>query len=509
MDVRVHVREESGESVTASQQSSSTVNTNTNSLSSSGTASSSSAFSTSVPNRSSGSPVSSMDTTISPGSVETDRPKNPVIAQMPLLPSKSGLKVTNEKVTSGPVANGKVPAKREKKRSTNVFKKLFRRIFGSSSSSHASTPSTTNQKQKEKSFSKKSSSVLDFSKSRLVKDSSSKEKNSVQPCGRAQIRHESEEEEEEEDSSSIGPLTVDLSSENSSFNGLLSIDLLPKDDEDHQSLVHSLKLQSTTDIEKNADNHPSISSSNIDVEVYEPLGDLGTDVELDYLSTIIGLGETSFFKSDNLNVGGDESVKSADGTMISRRKSMRIKSMNKKRSLSYHSVQGAKVQKEVRDLSEVPRSFDSYYKHYKSRHFCNDGSDFEILTEGKPKEPLVGAKPLRSCLNPSSAHYKQSQYDPRFNNGYISGRRLRPGRSMDPINRKKTRSVKFSHKISLNETHAPGDYERYNIRMKQMYSFLATHPQKVRSIRHRLNDYKKYEMHVHELSKRYTHFFHN
>ncbi|GMF00250.1 unnamed protein product [[Candida] boidinii] len=68
------------------------------------------------------------------------------------------------------------------------------------------------------------------------------------------------------------------------------------------------------------------------------------------------------------------------------------------------------------------------------------------------------------------------------------------------------KSVSFSSRIYLNETHSSYDYDRFNLSLKRTYHMLNTNPNIVKDIRIELNNYKK-TMPIHDLSRRNTHFF--
>ncbi|KAG7875963.1 hypothetical protein KL938_004897 [Ogataea parapolymorpha] len=176
-------------------------------------------------------------------------------------------------------------------------------------------------------------------------------------------------------------------------------------------------------------------------------GDL--DSELDYISSIIGIGETSFF--DDLSQ--DKLIK---------RESLRMKSLEKQKSLSRKNTLDSQA------TIDAKKHCDSA----KPRTFGN--GEFEVVTTNSAKEPGKSCAVARSALSSRSASPQR---------------------------------VSFSDKIYLNETFSADHYVRFNRGLKHTYSQLARNPAQIKEIRAELNHYKLHEMAVHEQSREYTHYF--
>ncbi|KAH3663321.1 hypothetical protein OGAPHI_005311 [Ogataea philodendri] len=177
-------------------------------------------------------------------------------------------------------------------------------------------------------------------------------------------------------------------------------------------------------------------------------GDLET--ELDYISSIMGIGETYFFEDLDHQ---DKLIK---------RKSLRMKSLEKHKSLSRKNTGDSHV------------SLDTeYYKHHINKHYSGE-EKFEIVTSNRIKEPATTALEAKSSVKT---------------------------RSFEQL------KVSFSNKIYLNTTFSPDSYVRFNKGLKHTYSQLAKDPEQIKEIRAELNHYKQYEMAVHKQSREYTHYF--
>ncbi|VEU24276.1 DEKNAAC105525 [Brettanomyces naardenensis] len=549
-----HIREESSPSVSASQQSLSTENTNSNS--SSNTACSSSTFSNGVETPPTDSPMSSVETrSLTPPSIKTETPNTVTLpmsaSRAPATTAAANLEVIRETVVPGLrrlTTAGSKPSKHtsaimslnENKKTISTskgFKNIFKRFFGSSSTSSSAphVPTTRNSREqdrpkKKRSFLSKSVSTTflalgkhdDHSAVPIHKPSKVLIRPTLSPVPSIKQKETNcAVEESELVSTEGGLLTVDFS-ETSSFSELQCSDLFPDKDKVSRSPVHSIQLDVKDEKDSESPSCLPEEQKSENNEESDLLHDLGSDEDLDYLSTIIGLGETAFFKSDSMNgARGEESIKSKDDGSLRRQKSIRIRSIEKKRSLNRYDTNSStgtdsqsvatRSTNHSLDIGDYDNDLASYYRRYKSGYSSSTPSpadDVNIITNVKPKQPLLGVEPtnLKSCLSQSVAHYNQSQYDPRFTNGYIEGVHSQHNSNDE---KEKSSKVTFSAQIYLNETHSPEDYDRYNLRMKQMYSYLSANPRKVREIRVRLNNYKKYEMQVHELSRRYTHFFRN
>ncbi|GME90924.1 unnamed protein product [[Candida] boidinii] len=286
--------------------------------------------------------------------------------------------------------------------------------------------------------------------------------------------------------------------------------------------------------------------------------DLGTD--LDYLSSVIGLGETEFFNTL-------ETVKDTD-----RRKSIRIKSLEKKKSLSRTNTitsQGSASSSIItsKTTASTVRSFELEETSYDNSHYNKShelGGDEQVKKgPSSPELPQVGqlevvttnilktphqVQTSKGCLksnyvdpnNPYNYHAHRSpyitnmQYDPNSSNNFktsssaastaSSSVPLSPfqstaslSSSVYPTTEGSTKnnklpdlpmkkSVSFSSRIYLNETHSSYDYDRFNLSLKRTYHMLNTNPNIVKDIRIELNNYKK-TMPIHDLSRRNTHFF--
>ncbi|GME84384.1 unnamed protein product [Ambrosiozyma monospora] len=234
--------------------------------------------------------------------------------------------------------------------------------------------------------------------------------------------------------------------------------------------------------------------------------------------------------------------------------------IEKKKSLSRHSTLttrtnnsdnqsvSTKASKAMSfEVEEADYDLSYYYKHYKERHLSDDCDEIQIITNKKTKKPVKfskGVVPKSSCLKPTCSHYDQREYDPRFSSSTTSlnnttsassgcaashhsstgsgsgsdftstliSRSASPSSSQATSNASQSKSLKsvnFSNIIYLNDTFSQEDYNRYNQTLKQSYSYLHSHPIKVRDIRIELNTFKQYDMPVHELSRCNTHFFHN
>ncbi|KAG7828203.1 hypothetical protein KL920_003930 [Ogataea angusta] len=174
-------------------------------------------------------------------------------------------------------------------------------------------------------------------------------------------------------------------------------------------------------------------------------GDL--DSELDYISSIIGIGETSFFD----DLGQDRLIK---------RESLRMKSLEKQKSLSRKNTLDSQATIDAK-------------KHVAKRRTFGNG-EFEVVTTNSAKEPGQSCAVARSALSSRSASPQR---------------------------------VSFSDKIYLNETFSADHYVRFNRGLKHTYSQLARNPAQIKEIRAELNYYKSHEMAVHEQSREYTHYF--
>lgn len=286
--------------------------------------------------------------------------------------------------------------------------------------------------------------------------------------------------------------------------------------------------------------------------------DLGTD--LDYLSSVIGLGETEFFNTL-------ETVKDAD-----RRKSIRIKSLEKKKSLSRTNTiksQGSSSSSIItsKTTASTVRSFELEETSYDNLHY-NKGHELAGNAQmnkapSSPEFPQSGqvevittnilriphkVESSKGCLkssyvDPNSAYnyhahrspyVASTQYNPTSQHNFAASTNasstasssvpLSPSESNDSLSSSvyptpegsiknsnlldppMKKSVSFSSKIYLNETHSGYDYDRFNLSLKRTYHMLNTNPSIVKDIRIELNNFKK-TMPIHDLSRRNTHFF--
>ncbi|ODV86164.1 hypothetical protein CANARDRAFT_186670, partial [[Candida] arabinofermentans NRRL YB-2248] len=122
--------------------------------------------------------------------------------------------------------------------------------------------------------------------------------------------------------------------------------------------------------------------------------------ELDYLSSIIGLGETSFFEDDSTSTNQEK---------LTKRKSLRIKSLEKKKSLSRNNTINSNNDSLADSQSRHLGSNSS-----KSKHSGED--EFEIITSNSRWIP-VNSKATKSCLKTEAsqfAKYKQANEHIKF-----------------------------------------------------------------------------------------------
>ncbi|KAG7726142.1 hypothetical protein KL933_003584 [Ogataea haglerorum] len=194
---------------------------------------------------------------------------------------------------------------------------------------------------------------------------------------------------------------------------------------------------------------PSDDSSSFIAGDDRPLDGGDLDSELEYISSIIGIGETSFFDDESQD-------------KLIRRESLSRKSLEKQKSLSRKNTLDSQATLDAKMHCDVA----------KPRTFGN--GEFEVVTTNSAKEPGKSCAAARSALSSRSASPQR---------------------------------VSFSDKIYLNETFSADHYVRFNRGLKHSYSQLARNPAQIKEIRAELNHYKLHEMAVHEQSREYTHYF--
>lgn len=282
----------------------------------------------------------------------------------------------------------------------------------------------------------------------------------------------------------------------------------------------SRAIESSPSAESQAIESSTSASSKLD-SVEDSSDSLPQDwQQSELVPSMIGPGETSFFKSESLSYtkshDTDSTIDNAseNSSVLTATKSHPLKKALTRydTNSSAHTDTSVATKSTVRsfELDESNYDMTYYQRHYKESNIMERISDKyggDIVVNNERRCPSDHESvPSKGCLQAEA--YSQSQYDPRYASYMLHlHNRARQDSKQTDKPEKVAKSVGFAETIELCETHSPEHYDRFNLRMKQMYSYLSSHPDRVNEIRDRLNRYKAYEMPVHEFSRKYTHLF--
>ena len=308
----------------------------------------------------------------------------------------------------------------------------------------------------------------------------------------------------------------------------------------HQLL--KVKTAETSDLSETDDFDTSMASiSKIDSSVAKKQGCDHVVLELGYLSTIVGLGETNFFNSElkrsNTNrsattnvttsTGKSNTEKDEHGTMKLSVPTNDTKSVVKKSS--WGSIRAKDERKKmVRKLGrKIPfarlrERFDiSFDDDDTNSHHTGHESDAEsasyvnrsILDDDDDDTDFE----LHSGLdydgeffqNLKTKHILPANYEPRHGEILADSLKgcMKDEEDESHLFHSKRVDVGFIDDAQYGVTFSNEIYDRSNPDMKKVYVMMTYYPREIRAIRIELNEFKKNEMVVNDGSKQYTHTF--
>lgn len=314
--------------------------------------------------------------------------------------------------------------------------------------------------------------------------------------------------------------------------------IIQERDDTHQ--LQTVKTTETSDFSETDEFDTSMASiSKIDSSVAKKQGCDNVVLELGYLSTIVGLGETSFFNSElkrtNTNkstttnattsTGKSNTEKDEHGVMKLSVPTNDTKNVVKKSS--WGSIRAKEERKKmVRKLGrKIPfarlrERFDiSFDDDDTNSHHTGAESDSEstsyvnksILEDDDTDFELHSGLDYDSEFfqNLKTKHILPANHEPRHGEiaaGSLKGC-MKEGEEESHLFHPKSVDVGFIDDAQYGVTFSNEVYDRSNPDMKKVYVMMTYYPREIRAIRIELNDFKKNEMVVNEASKQYTHTF--
>ncbi|KAG0687246.1 kinase-regulated stress-responsive transcription factor skn7 [Pichia californica] len=297
----------------------------------------------------------------------------------------------------------------------------------------------------------------------------------------------------------------------------------------HTDISNISELSHSLDVD-----HSLLSISKIDSKVLNNVGHDREVVELGYLSTVAGLGETSFFNSalskSNTNKSG-KSVNDNESSNVSTTTEvdndgvlkLGLPSKTIKRKPSWNSLKAKEEKKGlitklgrkipfVKLREKFDFSFDEYDdessdEDYKNKNILDDDLKDDSYSN-KDEEENHGLNYDNEFFQGlKNKHVLPSNYEPKHKEIGTLKSCIKDEDDYEHLLHGKNIDVDFVDDVTYGVTFGNDTYDRYNPDMKKVYVMMTYYPREIRAIRIELNEFKKNEMIVNEESRQFTHTF--
>lgn len=273
-----------------------------------------------------------------------------------------------------------------------------------------------------------------------------------------------------------------------------------------------------------------LSISKIDSKVIRKAGHDKEVVELGYLSTIAGLGETNFFNTRLTTVNTNKSNKSETAYSTSQSEinengviKLSAPGNNENKTIKKKaSINSLKVREEKKGLitklgRKIPfiklrERFDFSFDDIDDTTSKHDGYKNHKILEDEDESIYDESDASLNYDNSffqdlKNKHILPFDYVPKHHEIEAMESCMKDEDNIENLMHSKNVEVGFVDDIKEGVTFGNDIYDRSNPDMKKVYVMMTYYPREIRAIRIELNDFKKNEMVVNEESKQFTHIF--